>query len=453
MLPILIVLNPLVFPLVARVAGLQVTTRLLNLTLFPSLVLLAWALADWSADRTVARRAGILAFLSILLIAPQTLIRIQGDYFPGPRAREAGESPVSWLGALARLRADSIPGQTVMADPITSYSIPTFAPLSIVAHQRADFAFQAVDHRQRRRWQDTVMDPLSSPDSTVLALSRSGADWILMNRRFVNPLALDKLEMIRRTMPGLTRGFDLDGVAAWKWDPSVPGEPPSSEDVLNQLLIPHEMFGSFLEPGTGVRFDRASGIGAVVGPDQVGLGDTLYVTLYYEWRPASPGPDRYVKLLREEAYGSRSRWLGRQWRGTLLGRGDAILFPRPLAYAPFRARPLTTGTVMADQFHLMIPRDVATGRYALYVAPGGYPTEGNLGLKLGTVEIVPRRLGSETALMPESGTRGGPPAPKGHQDREQAAGEEYLPGKSARNTTIDHALVVGSEADQDQGER
>jgi len=154
-----------------------------------------------------------------------------------------------------------------------------------------------------------------------------------------------------------------------------------------------------------------------------------------------------------EAYGARCPWPGRQWRGTLLGRGDAVLFPRPLAYAEFRARPLTTGAVMADQFHLMIPMDIATGRYALYVAPGGYPTEGNLGLKLGTVEIVPRRLGSETALMIESGARSRPPGPNGHEDRKRATGEKYLPGKTARNSALDHALVVGSEADQQQGER
>ena len=69
---------------------------------------------------------------------------------------------------------------------------------------------------------------------------------------------------------------------------------------------------------------------------------------------------------------------------------------------------------MADQFNLTIPRDVTTGRYALYVAPGGYPTEGNPGIKLGTVEIVGRRISSESATLFESGrgdttARGGRP--------------------------------------------
>jgi|GEM_PF-3407425 len=455
-LPILIVMNPLVFPLVAKAAGLQVATRLLNLTLFPSLVLLAWALADWSAEKTLARRAGLLALVSILFIAPQTLIRIQGDYFPAARAREDGESPVSWLGALARLRAESTPGQTVLADPVTSYSIATFAPLSIVAHQRADFAFQARNYAERRHWQELVMDPLSPPDSTILALRRSGADWILMNRRFVNPLAFDKMELIRQTMPGLTQTFEVDGIKAWSWDPSVPGVAPTAASVLTQLLIPHEMFGSLLEPGTGVRFDRATGIGAVVGPDQIGRGDTLFVTLYYEWRPTPAGPNWHVKLLREEAYGSRSRWFGRQWRTTVLGRGDAILFPRPLAYAAFRSRQLPTGSVMADQFNLMIPRDVTTGRYALYVAPGGYPTEGNPGIKLGTVEVVGRRISSESATLFESGrgdTTAGLPGSKSHQGRNCAPAGKHLPGEPIRNSASDHALMVRSETGQKQGER
>ena len=454
--PILVVLNPVVFPMVAHVAGLQVTTRLLNLTLFPSLVLLAWALADWSANRRVARPAGLLALVSILLIAPQTLIRIQGDYFPAARAREAGESPVSWLGALARLRSEATAGQTVMADPITSYSIPTFAPLSIVAHQRADFAFQAENHAERRHWQEIVIDPLSSPDSTLLALNRSGTDWILMNRRFVNPLAFDKMELMRQTMPGLRRAFEVDGIAAWTWDPSVPGMAPTAESVLRQLLIPHEMFGSFLEPGTGVEFNRASGIGAVVGPDQIGLGDTLYVTLYYEWRPTAVGPNWYVKLLREEAYGSRSRWFGRQWRGAVLGRADAVLFPRPLAYEAFRSRHLTTGTVMADQFNLMIPRELTPGRYVLYAAPGGFPTEGNFGIKLGSVEIVRRRIDSESAMQLDSGQgarTGARPDSKQHQGRQETPSGKHLPGIAAGHAPLDHAMMVQSEAGEKQDER
>src|SRR5262249_22042161 len=44
--PVLIGFNPLVFPVVAKITGLQVATRILNLTNYPSLFLLAWAVTE-----------------------------------------------------------------------------------------------------------------------------------------------------------------------------------------------------------------------------------------------------------------------------------------------------------------------------------------------------------------------------------------------------------------------
>jgi hypothetical protein len=276
----------------------------------------------------------------------------------------------------------------------------------------------------------------------MLAIERTGARWILLNRRFVTPLAFDKLEMIRRTVPGLKRAFEVDGVAAWSYDPTQRGTTPTASAVLEQLLIPPVMFATFLEPGTGVRFDPRYGIGGVLGPDQAGLGDTLYVTVYYEWRPGPPGPNWYVKLMREAAYGSSARWFGRQWRGAILGQADAILFPRALAYADFRARQLPPGTVMADQFNVLVPKEAVTGRYALYVAPGGFPTESNPGIKLGTVEIVKRRIDQESAALDAPADDGGHRASRDEQPPRE------LPGNAARH----HDAVVEHEGHEQRGE-
>lgn len=396
--PVLIVLNPLVFPLVAKVAGLQVATRILNLTNYPSVLLLGWVITEaWTgraldgsgeALRSAVRRRGaLLAALSILIVLPQTLIRIQGDYFFGSIRREKSESPVAWRAALARLAREARPGQVAMSDPYTAYSIPTFAPLRIVANHRADFAFQTPDFPARSRAQNLVLDPLSPPDSTLRMLEEFKVDWLLLNRRFANPLVFDKIAALAAATPGLTRRFEIEGIEVWAIESGKFGPPPDAEAFRREILIPPPVFETFLEPGTGVVYDRAGGIGAVLGPDEAAPGDTLYVTLYYDWRPEKPGANYYVKLMREAAYGSRWKWIERQVRSAVLGRADVMLFPRDLYYLEFRNRRLRPGDIFADQFRIEVPPEAMPGIYALYVAAGRFPTEG-VGLRLGQVRIV-----------------------------------------------------------------
>lgn len=396
--PVLIVLNPLVFPLVAKAVGLQVATRILNLTNYPSVIMLGWVITEVWSGRLAGgsteplapafrRRGALLAALSIAIVLPQTLIRIQGDYFPGSIRREKSESPVAWRKALARLAREARPGQVAMSDPYTAYSLPTFAPLYIVANHRADFAFQTPDFAARSRAQNLVIDPLSPPDSTLRMLGEFQVDWLLLNRRFVNPLVFDKIEALANATAGLTRRFDVDGLEAWSIEPARFGPPPDAEAIRREILIPPQVFEAFLEPGTGVVYDRASGIGGVLGPDEAAPGDTLYITLYYDWRPQTPGANYYVKLMREAAYGSRWKWVQRQVRSAILGRADVMLFPRDLYYLEFRKRPLHPGDIFADQFRIEVPREAVPGTYALYVAPGRFPTEG-VGLRLGQVRIV-----------------------------------------------------------------
>jgi hypothetical protein len=403
--PLFIGMNPLLFPVAAELAGLQVATRLLNLTHYPSVFLIGWALAEaFGARRTGAPVRGplLLAAASILLILPQTILRVQGDYAPASMERERRESPVSWRGALERLAAESTPGQTVLADPITAYSIPTFAPLSIVAHQRADFAFQAEDHAARTRAMALLQDPLASPDSLMAAIDRFHADWLLLNRRFANPLAIDRLDLLAGATRGFARVFDEEGIVAWRRMRGAEMAPPPSAELLRQELLIHpSIFAAFLEPGTGVVFDRREGLGAVIGPDQAGRGDTLYVTLYYEWRPENPAPPRYLKLMREEAYGSLAKLLARQWRSAVLGQSDVLLFPRSPYVDRFREASVGRGYVFADQFQLLVPHEAVPGRYALRMSTGGFPTEQNPGLKLGSVDIVKRRIDAESAAGPE----------------------------------------------------
>ncbi len=386
--PVLTVMNPLVFPVMAEAVGLQVATRILNLTAYPGVLLMGWILSE----RTNRLRGLILVALSLLMVLPQTLIRIQGDYGKEPRARELAESPMRWRPALEILSAETPPGSVVLSDPVTSYSIPTFAPLHIVVNARADFAFQAEDFERRRWATDTVLDPLGEPDSAYAALRRYNVSRIVVNRLFANPLVVDKLDMMAGSAPGLARLFQHDPLLVYAVDPErLPAEGPASSALRSRLLVDPATFSSFLEPGTGITFDRASGVGGVMGPEEAALGDTLYITFYYEWRADDPGSNWYAKLVRDDAYGSSWRKFRRQIRGSILGQPESILFVRDLHYAAFRRRSIPPGFVFADQFLIAVPPDMVPGRYSLRVAQGTFPTEGAMGLHLATVDIARRR--------------------------------------------------------------
>jgi hypothetical protein len=378
-----------------------VATRLLNLTAYPSVLLLGWAVAEGLSGRRLGGeeegnphspagrpdRAMALgcAALAILMILPQTLIRFQGDYAPASLLRERLQSPLSYRGALEELEKRARPGDTVLSDFVTSYAMPTFAPVSIVAHFRDDFGFQTSDHESRLEAIDQTLSPLSSADSTLKALDRYGAEWIVVNRRVTNPLTVEKLDRISRLCPRIRHEYERDGLSVWSVHPAA-GD--SGGLAIELPLIPATIFTTLREPGTGLQFDPASGIGAVMGPDSAAAGDTLYLTLYYESRPAPAPANLYPKLIREAAYGSRFRWFTRQIRNSLFGRGDSILLPRDLAFRDVRSRNLPRGAVFPDMFELPVLPGLVPGRYGLYVREGGFPTEGNLGLRLGEVEIV-----------------------------------------------------------------
>lgn len=403
--PVLIVMNPLVFPLVSGLVGLQVSTRLLNMTTYPSVLLLGWLAVEWRRQRPVGwsdpgtatvvapgeRRAmGIALAVSLLLVLPQSLIRAQGDYHPASIRREIRESPLDWRGALRVLNDRSKPGQTVLSDEITSSSIHTFAPLYIVLNSRADFAFLTPDAPRRRRALDTVMDPVGPLAPALEALVEFQVDWILVNLRFSSPLLLDRLDYLAGTTGVLKRGFEADGIVGYEVRrteiarSAVPPEAPLRE----RLLLSPEVFRSFLEPGSGVTWDAAGGFGGVLGPDHVAPGDSLFVTFYYEKGPGTGSENLNAKLVKEDAYGSRARWFWRQIRVSVLGREEVVLFPRVLAFRKFQASALPDGALMADPFTLRLSPDLVPGRYALHVRRGGFPTEGAMGLKIGSVEVV-----------------------------------------------------------------
>jgi hypothetical protein len=410
--PLLVVFNPLVFPVVAAVTGLQVGTRLLNLTTYPSVILFGWVVAEAVTGRRlpggespngpgtgsalpVSRILAVTcAALSFLLILPQMLIRWQMDLSPAGLRHEWENSPASYSRGLEELARQARPGQVVLSDFVTAYAVPSFAPLSIVANFRDDFAFQTDDYPERLRAIDQVLGPLTPPDSTLRALSRYTVDWILVNRRLTNPLTVDKLDLMADRGTGITRKFDVQGLVGYAVaDPHLPEDPALAATFQERVLIPESTFALLREPGTGLSFDQESGIGAVVGPDSAAAGDTLYVTLYYEARDQPAQAGLYPKLLREEAYGSRWRWFTRTIRNWMLGRLDSILFPRVTEFQNVRARRLPPGSVFADSFDIPIPPGVTAGHYGLYVREGAFPTEGSLGRPLGSVVIVgPRRV-------------------------------------------------------------
>lgn len=403
--PVVIVLNPLVFPLVAELIGLQISTRLLNMTTYPSVMLLGWLLVELRAGRPVGwpewngptrfdaggwRLTAAAVAFSLLCVLPQTLIRAQGDYFPSSIRREISESPLDWRGALVTLNGRATPGQTVMSDEVTSSSIHTFAPLYIVLNSRADFAFLTPDAPKRRAALDAVMNPLGPPGDAIRALLEFKVDWVLVNRRFSTPLLLDKLDGLAGMTGALKRRFEEDGLVGYEVRRGVLAqvELPPDDALRDRLLVSPDVFESFLEPGSGVAWEAAGGYGGVMGPDHVAPGDSLFVTFYYQKGSGRARTSLNAKLVKEDAYGTPGRKFWRQVRVSVLGRAEVVLFPRVLAYHGFQSAPVPDGSILADPFTLRLSPEMVPGRYGLYVREGKFPTDGAMGLKIGSLEVV-----------------------------------------------------------------
>lgn len=412
--PVLVVMNPLVFPLVAKSIGLQVSTRLLNMTTYPSVLLLGWLVAEWWKARRLARGGATPAaaeilpaqppfetkltlacvVLSLLCVLPQTLIRAQGDYYGSAFRREWSESPPAWREALLELKRRATAGQIVLSDEVTAFSIPTFAPLYIVANQRADFAFQTPDAPRRKAATACVLDPVAPPDSTLAALLEFQVDWIVINRRFTTPLTLEKLDYLAALTGGLKRAFERQGLVVYAVQrAALVGPPPPAGPLLERLLVSPDLFTSFTAPGSGIAWDARLGAGGVSGPDRVSPGDTLFVTFYFAKRADAARSRFNAKILKEALYGDRDRRILRQVRSSILSINEVILFPRVLIDRDFQRHAVPVGSILPDPYALPVPADLKLGSYAIYLSPDGFPTDGALGLKVGSVEVVPRRRG------------------------------------------------------------
>jgi hypothetical protein len=161
----------------------------------PMAALLAWALPRLARAIQSDNGRGPAVFASVVIaLAVLPAVRDAAAVLPRAAATERGERPHSifgWKEPLEWMRRELPADAVVLADPITSYSIPMIAGRYVVT--LVDQHSSPNDARALDRILDArdALDPFGEWNRLREVLDRYGTDWIALNGRFAEPPWLD----------------------------------------------------------------------------------------------------------------------------------------------------------------------------------------------------------------------------------------------------------------------
>ncbi len=364
--------------------------------MIPQAVLLALAVAALArALRSRARKpwpaAAGLAVLTLLgahsvVDAARVLVR------PAPfRAEEEAHSPLLWRDALAWMDRHLPAGTVVLADPVTSYSVPMMTRHYVVT--LVDQHSSPNDPRALSRILDArdALDPYGTWRRTLEVLRAYHVGAIALNDRFVRPVGLDywapypgladrlraRLGLHPEIFPVLydSAGFTLYGVHS-----------PLPDSLPETGAAPPWLVAS-LPPGARAVSDssaqplRLAGIELDSGAPELDRGDTLRARAYWVTRSPLPAASYSVAVrFDREGLGPPSIlfWAAKPWRKLIESlRQERYRFRQDHlpGEGQFNVDRWPPGRMVRDPFEVIVPLDVAPGDYRVgvrMIAPEGH---------------------------------------------------------------------------------
>ncbi|NNE09750.1 MAG: hypothetical protein HKN20_14410 [Gemmatimonadetes bacterium] len=384
--PLLLIFNPLLVPVLAKIAGYLVA----RLAWFGGYALVWGALLGyWFRDRApggrstaLAKGAGIAALL--VFLGTLTLGDRQEDWRKlqwmrtTPRAEWRVETWRDLVGFMNALPA----GSRIASDPLTSYMIPAFT-----SHKVTTLLAQhssPADPTAPARLQDAVriFSPFTSARETWDAIRRQDADYLVLNFRFERPVvlfyggidpALYEATLAKfRNDPGRYEEIaDTDRCHVFR---IVKDAPPPEPNVTEARTSGTPEVSAL--PADAVRIaPNASPAGirllaASLGATTVSPGDTVPLVLYWTRGEGEIGPipERlYLRLdSREPGAIDRDSPIGkltRKWRQTRDGRLFRARTSRNLVRGSLPAFLWRPNAILVDSIAIRVPARMAPGRY------------------------------------------------------------------------------------------
>lgn len=343
--------------------------------------LLAWALPELAAR---VRRGGRLAALALgallLLSVPMVGAGFEALLHPRQMAEaEAAESPLAWEAPLAWLDSSFANPQVVLSDPATSYAVPMLTRHYVVT--LLDQHSSPSDSLALRRLIDArdALDPYGSWENTRSLVDRYGVDVVALNGTFASPPGFDywapgpawyaaSRARLDSHPEAFERIYDRDRFAIYRvrraaLDSLTGGE--RSRPFVFPFVSGKFPIALRLEEGRPVLHRLR------IDPSWARPGDTLRMVA--DWRAIEPQPSGSyrvsVRFDRSLPAGFAPPASVAKPLRKILERVRHERYRFREDHLPARSEyPVdlwTENEVVRDSFEVVVPRDVAEGRYAV----------------------------------------------------------------------------------------
>ncbi len=400
---VLVVLNPFLLPPAHQALGYLVMRLIWIVPVIPAVATVLTAVGKVALRGAGRARAfalaGAAAAVVLLVPAAQQAISNVTDR-DLLRAQEAERGPAAWMDLLEWLRDEYPREKVLLSDPGTCYSIPAYTGHQVTAY--LDQHSSPNDPRGLTRILDArdVLSPTVDHRRTLELLRAYGADAVVVNQRFIQPIAFDYWT-VEPQLYAATRAkfaahpewfrpvYDVRGATVYELtDAAKRGPLPPPEEMPRPVLPPDEAArvaatvtpiadGIFLQYGTqSARPTYAPGdtIDFVtlwaLAPGQTARPGSW--TIYVRLDGAEPRGPLYSDLWQKPYRKALERVTGRKWR--------ARESHRPLngVFGPDRWR---AGEIVADASTFAVPRELTPGDYEVRVRMVRMPHYANTRLR------------------------------------------------------------------------
>jgi hypothetical protein len=307
------------------------------------------------------------------------------------REYDRQHSPFVWYDALQFMKDRIDTPSVVLSDPWTSYSVPAFTTNYIVAVPIGHSSPKDAHNLSNVRDAMDVLNPYVDIPTTRRLLDEHDVDYVVLNETFREPVvaygwALHPDSYAARrakfdAQPGLFEGvYDKGGVRIYEYHPegaAGEAEAPALPFVSSVVPVLSDPAGALFE-------DRFLLMGAVTDRTDVGRGETVRITCYWQRVGTEPVEQYHQLSVRFDTDYPKGRLYNPAWskvyrRGLQKVKGERYRFrvehnPLEGVYPPYRWRP---GEVITDQFEVTVPPDVAPGRYEIRLKMRAVPFSPN----------------------------------------------------------------------------
>jgi len=388
--------NPVLLPGIYRVVSYLVyrLDRVTPYFIIPAAVFISpgknLTASDHGGTHNTARVASVGLALAACVLGIVSVST--GTFSRATRAHERTMGFSAWSGALDKM-AQSIPaGETVVADPVTSYSITAATPLHVLCTLDQHAPPNDRHVRERMLAARDIISPYTAMATRTALLRKWHARFVAINTAVPTQIVLDYWNLPASAAHRAIACFDAhpeifarifarEGVVMYRWTgrdgtPDRPELPtvervPASAEPAGVRFGAIELVAVHVGAKTVTRDGGASGANTAM---RGGSRQTENVPLDLYWRSAGAPPGNYVVSIRFDATflslpfgGAPFPKLTRKLLEHLRGVRYRFRADRMTGSGIFGPDAWPSNAIVHDRFHVTLPGGLAPGKYTIRI--------------------------------------------------------------------------------------